>query len=197
MPSSTHRHLILASSSPYRRELLQRLQLPFSVVAPDVDEHRQPGETPHSLAQRLACEKAAAVAARHPDAWVIGADQTASLHGHDVLGKPGNHDAAVLQLRAASGRSVVFHSGVCLISPNSTQEHDVVSTEVRFRTLSELEIERYLRAETPYDCAGSAKAEGLGVSLLQAQHGSDPSALIGLPLIRLCEMLRAAGWSIP
>jgi septum formation protein len=189
--------LILASTSVYRRELLQRLGLPFDTMAPGVDESSLPGETPASIARRLSLEKAQAVARMHPDALVIGSDQTATLDGRAVIGKPGTHERAVLQLRAASGQTMVFHSGLALCRPGHAPLLDCVLTRVKFRTLTDEEIERYLRKETPYDCAGSAKSEGLGISLLDAQEGTDPTALVGLPLIRLSAMLRDSGVSLP
>jgi septum formation protein len=189
--------LILASTSAYRRELLQRLRLPFETVAPGVDEASRDGEAPAAVARRLSLEKARAVAAVRPQALVIGSDQTASLDGVGVIGKPGTHERAVAQLRAASGRTMVFHTGLCLWRPDGAPLLDCVDTRVRFRTLTDDEIERYLRAEQPYDCAGAAKSEGLGVTLLEVQEGSDPTALVGLPLIRLSAMLREAGLRLP
>jgi septum formation protein len=189
--------LVLASTSAYRRELLQRLRVQFEVLSPGVDEVARPGESPAQVARRLSLEKARAVAARRPEALVIGSDQTATLDGVGIIGKPGNHERAVAQLRAASGRTLVFHTGLCLWRPDGEPLLDCVDTRVRFRTLEDDEIERYVWAETPYDCAGSAKSEGLGVALLEAQEGPDPSALIGLPLIRLAAMLRIAGLRLP
>jgi septum formation protein len=189
--------LILASTSIYRRELLARLRIPFEAIPPGVDEAAISGESPQQQATRLARLKARAVAEQHPDALVIGSDQTATLDGITTVGKPGDHARATAQLKAASGRSMVFHTGLCLWRPDSTALLDCVDTRVQFRTLDDDAIERYLRAETPYDCAGSAKSEGLGVSLLQSQEGSDPTALIGLPLIRLSDMLRQAGVQLP
>jgi septum formation protein len=189
--------IVLASTSTYRRALLQRLGLPFDVEPPGVDETPRPGERPDAIARRLSLEKAAAVAARHPRALVIGSDQTATLDGDDVIGKPGTHERAVEQLRAASGRTMTFHTGLCLWRPDGPPQVECVDTRVRFRRLDDAEIERYLRAERPYDCAGSARSEGLGVVLLEAQEGPDPSALVGLPLIRLSAMLRAAGVPLP
>jgi septum formation protein len=189
--------IILASTSVYRRELLLRLRLPFEVLAPGVDETADPGEAPASTARRLSLAKARAVGERRPDAWVIGSDQTATIDGSDLIGKPGSHERAVRQLRAASGRTLVFHTGLCLWRPGSAPLIDCIDTRVRFRHLQDDEIERYLRAETPYDCAGSAKSEGLGASLLESQDGPDPSALVGLPLIRLAAMLREAGLRLP
>ena len=189
--------LILASTSIYRRELLARLRLPFDAIPPGVDETALAGESPQQQATRLSHLKARAVAERFPDALVIGSDQTSTLDGLTTIGKPGDHERATAQLRAASGRSMVFHTGLCLWRPDSTPLIECVDTRVRFRTLDDAQIERYLLAETPYDCAGSAKSEGLGVSLLESQEGSDPTALIGLPLIRLCGMLRQAGVLLP
>lgn len=185
--------LILASTSRYRRELLQRLRLPFEVVAPEVDETPRPGETPATLAPRLALAKAHAVAALHPQAVVIGSDQVAELDGQPI-GKPGTHERAVAQLRLMSGREVLFHTALAVVHQGSG--HAAVDTArvcVRFRALTDAEIERYLRLDQPYDCAGSAKCESLGVTLLDAIDSDDPTALVGLPLIRTCAMLRAAG----
>lgn len=189
---SPHR-LILASTSTYRRELLERLRLPFDAIAPDVDETPLPGEQPATLARRLARAKAADVAAHHPGAVAIGSDQVADLDGLP-LGKPGNHDNAVTQLRAMRGRTVVFHTAVavrCVARAVDTCE--MASVTVHVRDLSDDDIERYLAAEQPYDCAGSAKAEGLGIALLSGIESDDPTALIGLPLIRTCALLREAG----
>ncbi|MET0350556.1 MAG: Maf family nucleotide pyrophosphatase [Rhizobacter sp.] len=189
---SPHR-LILASTSRYRRELLERLRLPFDVEAPDVDETPLTGEQPATLARRLARAKAAEVAARFPGAIVIGSDQVADLDGAP-LGKPGTRERAVEQLTAMRGRTVLFHTGVavrCIARAVDTNE--LATVTVRFRDLSELEIGRYLDLEQPYDCAGSAKAEALGITLLSAIESDDPTALIGLPLIRTCALLREAG----
>lgn len=194
---SLPRPLILASTSRYRRELLSRLGLPFEVAAPDVDETPHPAETPHSLALRLAKAKAHAVAQIHPQALVLGSDQVADLNG-TPLGKPGSHERAVAQLLQMSGHRVIFHTAVALVClATGLEETDVVQVGVQFRVLSEAEIERYLRAEQPYDCAGSAKSEGMGISLLEAIHSDDPTALIGLPLIRTCALLRSAGVVVP
>ena len=191
------RALILGSTSPYRRALLQRLRLDFTVAAPDVDETALPGEAPRDLALRLALAKAHAVAAHNPGAVVIGSDQVADLAGQP-LGKPGTHERATAQLRQMSGHSVIFQTAVAVVCPETGFEQvDLAPVVVRFRELSDAEIERYLRAEQPYDCAGSAKSEGLGISLLDAIDSDDPTALIGLPLIRTCRMLRAAGWGLP
>lgn len=185
--------LILASTSRYRRELLARLRLPFDVESPDVDETPESGERPEALAQRLAVAKARAVAQRDVNAVVIGADQIADLDGH-CIGKPGNHERATGQLRAMSGRTVVFHTAVAVLCRARAYEGTaIVPVTVRFRTLSDAEIERYLRAEEPYDCAGSAKCETLGIALLEAIESDDPTALVGLPLIKTCALLRHAG----
>jgi septum formation protein len=190
MPAS---RLILASTSRYRRELLARLRLPFDVVSPEVDETPAPGETPAALAQRLALAKACAVAAREPDSVVIGSDQVADLDGAPI-GKPGTHDRAVEQLRRMSGRSVIFQTAVAVVcQARGFSGNALVPVTVRFRTLDDTEIEHYLRSEEPYDCAGSAKSEALGIALLEAIESDDPTALVGLPLIRTCALLRAAG----
>lgn len=187
------RPLILASTSRYRRELLARLRLPFDVHAPDVDETPLPGETPLALAQRLALSKANTIAARFPDAIVIGSDQVADLDG-EPLGKPGDHERATAQLRRMRGRTLVFQTAVAVVcSATGFARSDVAPVRVVFRSLDDAAIERYLLAETPYDCAGSAKSEGLGIALLDAIDSDDPTALIGLPLIRTARMLRAAG----
>lgn len=191
------RPLVLGSTSVYRRELLSRLNVAFDVAAPQVDETPREHEAPRELALRLAVAKARAVAALHPGAVVIGSDQVADLDGRP-LGKPGNHEKATLQLQAMSGQTVIFQTAVAVVCAESGFEQiDLAPVEVRFRTLSSAEIERYLRAEQPYDCAGSAKSEGLGISLLDAILSDDPTALIGLPLIRTCRMLRAAGLVLP
>ena len=191
------RPLVLGSTSVYRRELLQRLRLPFTVMAPEVDETPQPHEAPDALALRLALAKAHAVAAQQPEAVVIGSDQVADLAGH-ALGKPGTHERATEQLRLMSGHSVVFQTAVAVVCHATGFEQALLAAvEVRFRPLSDAEIERYLRAEQPYDCAGSAKSEGLGIALLAHIDNDDPTALIGLPLIRTCHLLRAAGLVLP
>ena len=191
------RPLVLASTSLYRRELLQRLGLDFTVQAPDVDETPADGEAPHALALRLALAKAQAVAALHPEAVVIGSDQVADLHG-EPLGKPGTHDRATLQLQRMRGQRVVFQTAVAVVcQATGFAQVELAPVEVQFRALSDAELERYLLAEQPYDCAGSAKSEGLGISLLDAIHNDDPTALIGLPLIRTCRLLRAAGLVLP
>ena len=199
MPESSpaSRPLVLGSTSVYRRELLQRLRLPFTVAAPAVDETPLPGEPPAQLAQRLALAKAHAVATLHPEAVVIGSDQVADLAGQP-LGKPGDHARATAQLQRMRGHTVVFHTAVAVVCHASGfVQTDLAPVRVRFRDLSDAEIERYLRAEQPYDCAGSAKSEGLGISLLEAIDSDDPTALIGLPLIRTCRLLRAAGLVLP
>lgn len=186
--------LILASTSRYRRELLQRLHVPFDTVAPQVDETPLPGEAPAALAARLALAKAQAVAALHPAAVVIGSDQVADLQGLPV-GKPGTHERAQQQLRSMSGQAVVFHTAVAVVrADRGHAECDSAPVRVRFRVLAEAEIERYLQIDRPYDCAGSAKCESLGVALLDAIDSDDPTALVGLPLIRTCAMLRRAGF---
>ena len=190
------RPVVLGSTSRYRRELLSRLNLPFEVASPDVDETPGPGEAPRDLALRLALAKARAVAHLYPEAVVIGSDQVADLAGQP-LGKPGTHERAVQQLRQMRGQTVIFQTAVATVCQASGFEQvDIAPVEVRFRDLSDEEIERYLRAEQPYDCAGSAKSEGLGIALLDAIDSDDPSALVGLPLIRTCRMLRAAGVSL-
>jgi septum formation protein len=194
VPSMTQRpRLILASTSRYRRELLERLRLPFEVESPEVDETPLPGELPRDLALRLALAKAQAVGQRHPMAVVIGSDQVADLDGTPI-GKPGTHDRAVEQLRAMSGRTVVFQTAVAVVCVQSRHASSrLAAVTVRFRTLDDGAIEHYLRTEEPYDCAGSAKAEALGIALLDAIDSDDPTALIGLPLIRTCALLREAG----
>jgi septum formation protein len=190
------RPLILGSTSVYRRELLGRLQRPFSVERPDVDETPLSGEAPNALARRLALAKAHAVATLHPNAWVIGSDQVADLHG-EPLGKPGDHERAVVQLQRMRGQTVVFHTAVAVVCADTGfAQVDVAEVRVVFRDLSDAAIEHYLRTETPYDCAGSAKSEGLGIALLERIDNDDPTALIGLPLIRTCALLRAAGCSL-
>ena len=187
------RTVVLGSTSRYRRELLERLRLPFEVAAPEVDETPLPGEAPAALATRLALAKAHAVAARFPEAVVIGSDQVADLHGQP-LGKPGTHERATEQLRQMRGQTVVFQTALAVVCHASGFEQaDLAPVRVRFRALYDAEIEHYLRAEQPYDCAGSAKSEGLGIALLEAIDSDDPTALVGLPLIRTARMLRAAG----
>lgn len=181
--------LILASTSPYRRELLGRLKLPFEVCSPEVDETPLPGETPEETAYRLAIAKAQSAAKDFPDALIIGSDQVATLDGLQ-LGKPHTHGNAVRQLALMRGRSVVFHTALCLYnSRTGNTQVKVVPFTVHFRNLSDAQIESYLAMEQPYNCAGSAKSEGLGIALIEKMNGDDPNALIGLPLIALIEML--------
>ncbi|MDH4378063.1 MAG: Maf family nucleotide pyrophosphatase [Ramlibacter sp.] len=188
-----NRTVVLGSTSRYRRELMNRLRLPFEVDAPEVDETPLDGESPEALARRLALAKAHAVALRHPEALVIGSDQVADLDGLP-LGKPGTHERAVQQLRLMRGRTVIFQTAVAVVChATGFEQLDLAPVRVRFRDLSDAEIETYLREEEPYDCAGSAKSEGLGIALLEAIDNDDPSALVGLPLIRTCRMLREAG----
>lgn len=185
--------LILASTSRYRRELLERFRTPFQAVSPHVDETPLPGERPADLALRLALAKAQAVADQHPDAVVIGSDQVADVDG-EAVGKPGTHERAVAQLTRMSGRHIVFQTAVAVVRQSTGfAEVQLAPVSVRFRTLSADDIEHYLRLEQPYDCAGSAKCETLGISLLEAIESDDPTALIGLPLIRTAALLRAAG----
>lgn len=189
--------LVLASTSIYRRELLSRFGLPFEVARPDLDESPLPGESPVATAERLAIDKARAVAAAHPNALIIGSDQVAYMDGQ-TFGKPGTVERAIAQLRSMSGRMVVFHTAVALLDAQSGRfQLEGVPTQVRFRELSDDEIVRYVDKERPLDCAGSAKSEGLGISLLDALSGDDPTALIGLPLIALARMLRQAGVQLP
>ena len=193
MSEPSHRKLILGSTSPYRRELLTRLRIPFEVAAPDVDETPHANEPPQQLACRLALAKAQAVASQFPACVVIGSDQVADLDGQ-ALGKPGNHARAVAQLQHMRGKTVVFQTAVavvCLVSGFS--QMDLAQVKVKFRKLTDEEIETYLLAETPYDCAGSAKSEGLGIALLESIDNDDPTALVGLPLIRTCRLIQAAG----
>lgn len=187
--------LLLASTSHYRRELLARLGLPLDTARPDVDETPAPGEAPRALAVRLAQAKAAEVAARHPGRWTLGSDQVAELNGAP-LGKPGTVAAAQAQLAAMSGQSVAFHTAICLIRDGEIHQA-CDRTEVRFRTLGADEIARYVAAEQPLDCAGSFKCEGLGITLFDAIDNRDPTALIGLPLIAVAQLLRLAGYRLP
>lgn len=185
--------LVLASTSPYRRELLARLRMPFEVAAPGVDEASHPGEKPAALVERLARQKALAVAAAHPGALIIGSDQVAVLNG-EPLSKPGTHDRAVAQLRGMRGRRIEFLTGLAVHSaPTGVTHSRVVPFAVEFRDFSDAEIEAYLEAERPYDCAGAAKAEGLGIALIRRMEGDDPNALIGLPLIALVDLLAMHG----
>ncbi len=190
---SEPRTLILGSTSRYRKELLGRLGIPFETDSPQVDETPQPGEAPADLARRLALAKAHEVAQRHPDAVVIGSDQVADLNGQP-LGKPGTHERAVAQLRQMSGQTVIFQTALAVVCrATGFEQIDLAPVRVVFRTLGDAEIEHYLRTEQPYDCAGSAKSEGLGIALLDRIDNDDPTALVGLPLIRTCRLIRAAG----
>ena len=195
MSNSQKNILILASTSVYRRELLQRLGIPFGVQAPKVDEMPLAEEDTLSLALRLAQAKALAISKMHPEAWVIGSDQVADLNG-SALGKPGNFENAMAQLQKMRGATVKFHTALCLMRGEESTAL-CVPTEVQFRNLPDEVLESYLLTETPYDCAGSAKVEGLGISLIEKLHSDDPTALIGLPLIALSGLLRDAGFSIP
>jgi septum formation protein len=187
------RTVILASTSRYRRELLARLHLPFNVQAPEVDETPMAGEAPRALAERLALEKAMSVARQYPEAVVIGSDQVADLAG-EPLGKPGDHARATAQLRRMRGQTLIFQTAVAVVcQATNFVQRDLAPVRVVFRDLSDTAIETYLRAEQPYDCAGSAKSEGLGIALLESIDSDDPTALVGLPLIRTANMLRAAG----
>ncbi len=197
IPSSAPSRLILASSSPYRRELLDRLRLPFDVMAPDIIETPLPGEAPEATALRLAREKAAAVAQRAPGSIVIGSDQVATLDGEQI-GKPGDHAHALAQLQKMRGRKVVFHTALCVWDSRASAltgpaQLENIQTVVTFRDLPDAELDAYLRLEQPYDCAGSAKNEGLGIAILERIDSSDPTALTGLPMIALTAMLRRAG----
>jgi len=196
-PVTMTRRLILASTSPYRKALLERLCIPFETTRPEVDETPLEGELPNATAERLACAKARAVAARYPDALIIGSDQVA-YRDMERFHKPGSIERAIEQLRAMSGKSIFFHTAICLYNSQSGKSQlEVAPTEARFRHLAEDEIVRYVRQELPLDCAGSAKSEGLGISLLEYMRGDDPTALIGLPLIALSRMLRAEGVLVP
>lgn len=188
--------LILASTSPFRRELLHRLGIDFTAAAPDIDESPLPGETPEALVRRLAEAKARAVG-RIRAGLIIGSDQVATTGG-DILGKPGDHARAVAQLQHLSGKTVTFHTGLCLLdTAQDTVQLDVIPFHVEFRRLSDAQIERYLRRERPYNCAGSFRSEALGITLFTRMQGDDPTALIGLPLIRLTGMLAQAGIQLP
>jgi len=192
-----HRTLVLASTSPFRRELLQRLGITFETLAPDVDESRLEDERPEALVLRLSEAKARAGAKQYPDALIIGSDQVA-VCGDEVLGKPGNHEAACAQLRRLAGQRVSFLTGLCLYDAASdTVLVDLIPYQVVFRRLTDQQIDRYLKVEQPYNCAGSFKSEGLGISLFESMHGEDPNALIGLPLIRLTSWLNTSGIDIP
>jgi septum formation protein len=200
MPQKTpQRRLILASSSAYRRELLSRLQLAFEAISPDIDEQAHHGESPEQTALRLAQEKAEAIARLAPEAIIIGSDQVATLDGKHI-GKPGNHDNALKQLQTMRGREVIFHTALCLLdtsnpNPNHRIQKQNIQTKVCMRDLSDAELDAYLSLEKPYDCAGSAKNEGLGIAIIEKIQSDDPTALTGLPLIALTGMLRNVGIS--
>ena len=198
-PKSSTPQIILASSSAYRKELLQRLQLAFLAIAPDIDEYPLSHEAPEQTALRLAQQKAEAIAKQHPNAIIIGSDQVATLDGIQI-GKPGDHERALQQLQMMRGREVIFHTALCVLSQQAEDTANVLQVQncqtlVRFRNLNDAELDAYLRIEQPYDCAGSAKNEGLGITILEAIHSDDPTALTGLPLIALTSMLRKLGVS--
>ncbi len=194
--TTTRLPLILASTSPFRRELLQRLGIDFSIAAPDIDESAHPGEKPSELVRRLCEAKARAIGASC-QGLIIGSDQVATT-GDDILGKPGSHEKAVKQLQYLSGKSVCFYTGLCLLNTETdTADVEVVAYSVHFRQLDDGQIENYLQADEPYNCAGSFKSEGLGITLFQRMEGDDPTALIGLPLIKLTTMLCKAGITLP
>lgn len=196
MTELTPRQLILASTSVYRRQMLERLRLPFTVIASCVDEVALPGETPQHLACRLALAKAHAVALEHPQSVVIGSDQVADLNG-TALGKPGTHTRAVEQLQRMRGQTVVFQTAVAVVCiASGFSKTELAQVKVQFKYLSDTQIEHYLLAEQPYDCAGSAKSEGLGIALLARIDNDDPTALVGLPLIRTCQLLESAGFKV-
>jgi septum formation protein len=196
MTESSPRQIILASTSVYRRQLLERLRLPFTVIASQVDEAALPNEGPEPLARRLALAKAQAVATQHPECLVIGSDQVAELDG-EALGKPGTHARAVAQLRRMRGQTVIFQTAVAVVcQATGFAQTELAAVSVQFRNLTDDQIEHYLLAEQPYDCAGSAKSEGLGIALLARIDNDDPTALVGLPLIRTCHLLEAAGLAV-
>jgi len=189
-------HLVLASTSPFRKQILEKLQLEFSTDSPEINESRLEGESPEQLVARLAEQKAIAVAERHPNSLIIGSDQVAVNDGQ-ILGKPGDHEKAVAQLKSASGKRVTFLTGLCLYnSATGDRQVEVVPFGVVFRELSESQIENYLKAEKPYNCAGSFKSESMGIALFERLEGEDPNTLIGLPLIRLVRMLEAEGMRV-
>ncbi|MFL6720038.1 MAG: Maf-like protein [Burkholderiaceae bacterium] len=196
MPENAALRLILGSSSPYRSELLRRLRIPFEAISPDIDETPLPGESPEATAMRLCERKAMAISTQAPGCLVIGCDQVATLDGIQI-GKPGTHENALAQLQLMRGREVVFHTALCLLDGRPAAwtpiQIENVQTFVAFRDLPDAELEAYLRIEQPYDCAGSARNEGLGIALLESVRGTDPTALTGLPLIALTSMLRHAG----
>lgn len=185
-------NIILASSSIYRRTMLERLGLPFECISPNIDESRQANEAPEQLAKRLALSKAMAIAKKHPDSLIIGSDQVACIDDQ-VIGKPMNFENAKKQLQAQSGKTVIFHTALALVCPKHDPQVQNIPTTCRYRTLSDTEIDYYLKKEQPFDTAGSAKAESLGISLMQEMSSTDPTAIIGLPLIALCDMLRQCG----
>jgi septum formation protein len=188
--------LLLASSSPYRRQLLKKLQLDFDWDRPDIDETPKLGEPPEALVLRLASTKAQALASKYPQHLIIGSDQVAAFNQH-IIGKPGNHEKAFTQLKTFSGNKVIFYTGLCLFNPQTKDCHTHLETyQVHFRHLSDSQIENYLQRETPYDCAGSFKSEGLGISLFQSMEGRDPNSLIGLPLMALVDLLEKEGISV-
>lgn len=188
--------LVLASTSPFRKALLEKLHLQFVTDSPDIDESRREGETSEQLVARLASEKAKAVAERHPNSLIIGSDQVA-VNGEEILGKPGNHDNAMQQLRNASGKRITFYTGLCLYSSETKNEQTIVEPfHVHFRQLTDEQIDNYLKAEQPYNCAGSFKSEALGIALFEKLEGDDPNSLIGLPLIRLIQMLEQEDLSV-
>lgn len=194
--TAASRTLVLASTSPYRRELLAKLQVAFEVAAPEVDETPLPDETPDAAALRLSAHKAKAVAERFPDALIIGSDQVATLNGQHI-GKPGNHDNAVAQLRLMRGQQIVFHTALSLYNTaTGNLQSAIVPTTVQIRPLTDLQIEHYLRKDQPYNCAGSARSETLGIAIMEKMEGTDPNALIGLPLIALTHMLMQENWDV-
>lgn len=188
--------LVLASGSRYRASMLARLGLDFSIDPADIDERPMPDESPRALALRLALEKARVVAARHPQACVIGADQVAGLDDGRILGKPGSVERAVEQIREMRGRRVTWHSGIALIGPN-LERNDVVDTQIDIRRLGDDEIQRYVEVDRPLDCAGAMRSESLGIALVDRMASDDPTALIGMPLIRIADWLRSAGFAVP
>jgi septum formation protein len=188
--------LVLASGSRYRADMLRRLGVPFSVDPADLDETPEPDETPRALAERLACAKAAAVAARHPGAYVLGADQVAGLHDGRILGKPGTPEAAIEQLGSMKGRDVTWHSGIALLGPQ-TRCSGVIDTVLSIRELEDDEIRRYVEVDRPLDCAGSMRSESMGITLVDRMSSDDPTALIGMPLIRISDWLRQVGFLLP
>jgi septum formation protein len=196
MKTTTSLPIVLASTSPFRKELLQRIGIDFETAAPDIDESPLPGEAPENLVKRLSEAKARVIGKIRPG-LIIGSDQVASV-GDEILGKPGTHENAVAQLRKLSGKLVTFQTGLCLLNSASNQAQvDIIPFRVQFRELDAQQIERYLQADQPYNCAGSFKSEGLGITLFERMEGEDPTALIGLPMIRLTDMLMQAGLVLP